>query len=165
MSTCAVCGAALGREWSLRLARKCRPDTPCWRARRRESSRKYRAARVDHERAYFRAYRAEVRAHRYSRRLIRARALERTAVAHIGALAVAAWQAAQRAVADRALARKRDATPTARAYAKARLARSDARVVQTVRARDTMIGQALGDVRAGRQTEWDALGDNDRIQL
>ena len=165
MSTCAVCGAALDREWTLRLARKCRPDTPCWRARRRESSRKYRAARLDHERAYSRAYRAEVRAHRYSRRLIRARALERAALAHVGALAVAAWQAVQRAAADRAIARNRDATDAARAYAKARIAHSDERVVKTTSARDILIGQALADVRAGRQTEWDALTDDDRIQL
>ena len=59
----------------------------------------------------------------------------------------------------------RGATPTARAYAKARLARSDERVVQTVRARDTLIGQALTDVRALRQAAWDALGDRDRSEL
>ena len=84
----------------------------------------------------------------------------------MSAPAVAAWQAVQRAARRPGhLGRNRGATPTARAYAKARLARSDERVVQAVRARDTLIGQALTDVRALRQAAWDALGDRDRSEL
>ena len=160
MKTCEDCGAELDRE----LAWKCRRNTPCGRARNRAAHQKYRDAHSKDERDYARAYRAEVRAHKRAGRLIKAKAVERMALAHVGAAAVAAWQAAQRAAADRALGRNRGATPTARAYAKARLARSDERVVKTTSARDTLIGQALADVRAGRQTEWDALGDRDRSE-
>ena len=86
-------------------------------------------------------------------------------MAHVGAAAIEAWQAAQRADADRALARNPDATDAARRYATARLARSDERVGQAVQARDTMIQQGLADVRALRQRAWAALADDDRIQL
>ena len=139
-------------------------NTPCRRARNRAASHKYRAAHPQHARAYDLAHQAETRAHKRAGRLVLAAAIERTAVAHIGALAVAAWQAGRRAAADRAIARNRDATPTARRYATARLARSDARAVQTVRVRDTMIQQGLADVRAVRQSAWDALGDRDRSE-
>ena len=162
MSTCEDCGAALGADRP--LATKCARNTPCRRARNRAASHKYRAAHPQHTRAYDLAHQAETRAHKRAGRLVLAAALERTVAAHIGSLAVAAWQAAQRAVADRAIARNRGATPTSRAYAKARLARSDARVVQAVQARDTMIQQGLADVRALRQSAWDALGDRDRSE-
>ena len=162
MSTCADCGAELGADRP--LATKCAKNTPCRRARNRAASHKYRAAHPQHVRAYELAYQAEVRAHRRAGRRIAAAAVERTAVVHVGAAAIEAWQAAQRAVADRAIARNRDATPTARRYARARIGRSNARVVQAVRVRDTMIQQGLADVRALRQSGWDALGDRDRSE-
>ena len=162
MSTCADCGAELGADRP--LSTKCARHTPCMSARNRAASQKYRDAHSQDEQAYARTYRAVWRAHKRGGRLIRASAVERMAVAHIGALAVAAWQAAQRADVDQAIARNRDATPQARAYAKARLARSDERVVQAVQARDTMIQRGLADVRAVRQSAWDALGDRDRSE-
>ena len=118
------CGAELDREWVLRHARKCRPFTPCWRARNREAARKHREANPEYERAAARAYRAEVRAHTRAGRHIAASAIERTAAVHIGAAAIGAWQAAQRAAADRALVRKRSVTSQTRGHAQARLAHS-----------------------------------------
>ena len=162
VSTCADCGAELGADRP--LATKCARNTPCKRVRNRAASQKHRDAHPKQDRSYTRAYQAEVRAHRRAGRRIAADAVERTAVAHIGAAAIEAWQAAQRADADRAIARNPGATPAARAYATARLTQSDARVVQAVRVRDTMIQQGLSDVRALRQSAWDALGDRDRSE-
>ena len=162
MSTCEDCGAELGADRP--LATKCARNTPCRRARNRAASHKYRAAHPQQTRAYTRAYQAEVWAHRRAGRRIAASAVERTAVVHVGAAAIEAWQAAQRADADRALARNPDATDAARRYAKARLTQSDERVVQAVLVRDTMIQQGLSDVRALRQSAWDAIGDRDRSE-
>ena len=113
MSTCEECGAALGADRP--LATKCAKNTPCRRARNRAASHKYRAAHPQHTRAYDLAHQAETRAHKRAGRLVAGGGNRTDGGGHISApLAVAAWQAAQRAVADRAIARNRGATMTAR---------------------------------------------------
>ena len=136
--------------------------TPCGRARNRAASHKYRAAHPGvQDRAYTRAYQAEVRAHTARRAAHRGLdAVERTAVIHVGAAAIEAWQAAQRADGGPGASCARSQCRDTRRRAPmrtARLARSDARVVQAAfGCVTTMIQQGargrarLASVRLGR---------------
>ena len=83
-TACEDCGAELDRP----LAWKCRKNTPCGLARNRAAAQKYREAHPQQDRAYTRAYQAEVRAHKRAGRRIAASAVERTAVVHVGAAAI-----------------------------------------------------------------------------
>ena len=135
MSTCAVCGAALDREWvpSRHRGGSAAPIHPAGARGPRSGSRNTGPRQTRTTNApYSRAYRAEVRAHTVRRAAHRASAIERTAAGHIGAARGRGVAGRPARGADRALVRNRDATSDgARGYAQARLAHSDERVVQT----------------------------------